>query len=104
MNRIRVSTLTASALTIIPAVAWAAGTTSLPTASVSGVTATSPVVRSTAAIVVSATVAATFDSNSGPTTVQTSCTSCAKGGNYCGTGNTSVKSQQVLTTTTVTIG
>jgi hypothetical protein len=73
----------------------------LPSVSVSGVTATSPVLRSTAGIAVSATVASTFDSNS--STPSTNYASCNNGNNYCGTNNSTVKSQKVVTTTAITV-
>jgi hypothetical protein len=83
--------------------AFAAGTASLPAALVSNVTVTSPVVRSTPAITVSAEVTPSFDVDSGPFTA-TSCSVCNAGNNFCGYGSNAVKSQQVLTTTTTTVG
>jgi hypothetical protein len=70
---------------------------------VTGVTATSPVLRSTGAIAVSAIVTATFDSATGPTTVQTSCDACNPGNTFCGTGQSTYKSKQVLTTTNTSV-
>jgi len=75
----------------------------LPSASVGGVTATSPVVRATTEIAVAATVTPTFDASSGPTTVQTSCTACNNNNLFCATSNNTVKSKQVLTTTTIAV-
>ena len=102
MDRIRVRISALLALTIASAGAYAAGTT-LPSATVSVISTTSPVVRSTPAIAVSAMVTPTFDANSGPTTVQTACTSCSKGNNFCGSGNSAVKTQQGLTTTSIAV-
>jgi len=79
---------------------FAANTT--PSVSVSGVTASSPVLRSTAGITVSATVTPTYDTGSGPTTVTTTCKSNG-GNNNCGTGNPNVTDQTVAATTTITI-
>jgi hypothetical protein len=76
----------------------------LPNAVVSNVTTTSPVLRSTPNIAVSATVTPAFDANSGPTTVVTGCSACNPGNNFCGYGSNAVKSQQVLTTTTTSVG
>src|SRR2546422_8978539 len=81
-----------------------AATAPLPTATVSNVTLPpSIVVRTTPYIAVAATVKPAFDVNSGPTSVQTSCGSCASGNQFCSTGNSSIKSQQVLNTTTITV-
>src|SRR5438128_196625 len=86
-----------------------AATPTLPAAVVGNVTASSsatasmPVVRATRGVQVAATVTPTFDSSSGPTTVQTSCSSCSKGDSFCGTQNTLVKSKQVLTTTAINV-
>jgi hypothetical protein len=89
---------------VISTAAFGAGSngTTLPSATVSGVTTTSPVLRSTPDIAVSAAVASSFDVPS-TTTVQSSCGSCSKGNNFCGTANTAVKTQQLLTTTAVTV-
>src|SRR5439155_23601489 len=89
------------ALGLLPASDYADPTTQ-PSVSVSGVTATAPVLRLTTNIGVSATLAATYDSSSGPSdSTQTS--SCNPGNNNCGTGNGAVKSRKVVTTTTVTV-
>jgi hypothetical protein len=96
--------LFAAALIMVSATGVAvAATTTLPAAVVSNVTTTSPVLRSTPNIAVSATVTPTFDSNSGPT-VTTSCFVCNPDNSYCGYGSNAVKSQQVLTMTTSTVG
>ena len=58
----RIRSLLVAAAVAAPAFAAGPG---LPTVSVSGVTATSPVLRSTPGIAVSATVNATFDVNGG---------------------------------------
>jgi hypothetical protein len=93
----RYTTLLTGVLIALPAFA-----ATLPSVSVTGVTATSPVLRSTASIGVSATVTPTFDSGSGPTSVTTTCKSNG-GNNNCGTGNALVTDQTVITTTTVTV-
>jgi hypothetical protein len=95
----RYTTLLTGVLIALPAFA---ATASLPSVAVSGVTATSPVLRSTPGIAVSATVTATFDINSGPTAT-TANNSCKLNNNYCGTGNSAVTDQTVVTTTTVTV-
>jgi hypothetical protein len=77
--------------------------TTLPSVSVSGVTATSPVVTSTPNIAVSATVTSAFDTSS-PPTANTQCSSCNNGNSFCGTNNNSIKTQKVVTTTTTTVG
>lgn len=81
---------------------FAASTPTLPYATVTGVTATSPVVRSTPGIAISALVTTYFDTNPAPSTA-TTCNACNNSNNYCGTGNAAVKSQQVVTTTTTTV-
>jgi hypothetical protein len=77
-------------------------TTSLPSVSVSSVTATSPVVRLTEGIDILATVTPKYDSDSGPTTTTVN-NNCRSNNNYCGTGNNSVTDQTVATTTTVKV-
>jgi hypothetical protein len=80
-----------------------AATVTLPSASVSSVTATSPVVRSTGAIAVSAVVAVTFYANTGPS-ITTTCDACKANNNYCNSGNSAVKSLQTVTSTSTTVG
>lgn len=94
------------ALPLALGTAYAAPAT-LPSVSVSGVTVTSPVLRSTATatppdIQVAATVASAFDTNSS-TSSNPSYTSCNNGNNYCGTNDSSVKSKKVVITTDVTV-
>jgi hypothetical protein len=103
-NRIRTTGTLARriTLTIASGCVSMAATAVLPSASVGTVSVTSPVVRATAQIAVSATVTATFDSNSGPV-VTSSCSSCNKGDSYCGTGNSAVKSQSIVTSTSTTV-
>src|SRR5690349_17241853 len=75
----------------------------LPAGTVTVLSTTSPVVRSTPGIAVTASVTATFDSNSAPV-VTTSCNACNNGNNFCGTGNTAAKSQQVVTSSSTAVG
>ncbi len=79
---------------------FAAGPT-LPSVTVSGVTASSPVLRSTGGIAVAATVTATFDSNS--STPTTDFTGCNNGNSFCLTNDSNIKSKKVVTTTDVTV-
>src|SRR5882724_8139447 len=84
------------------AVAFAARAVSLPSATVTVLTTTSPVVRSTPAIAISAAVSTSFDSNSGPVTA-TTCGPCNPGNTFCATGSNLVKSQQTITTTSTSV-
>jgi hypothetical protein len=81
---------------------YAAPPATLPSVTVTGVTATSPVLRSTSNIAVSATVTSTFDINSS-TTPSPDYSSCNIGNNFCGTGDSTIKSKKVVTTTDVTV-
>src|SRR5438876_3950310 len=89
------------ALLVAVAVATSFAAT-LPSVTVSSVTATSPVLRSTAEIDVSAKVTSTFDTDN-TTFVTTTCTSNG-GNNYCVTGDPIVTDQTVTTATIVTVG
>lgn len=102
MSRLRISFIVVVAVLLVASTTFGA-VASLPSVSVSGVTATSPVLRASAGIAVSANVTSTFDTNSGPTTIETSCSSCNNGNHFCGTDNSAYGSMQVLTTTSITV-
>jgi hypothetical protein len=74
----------------------------VPSVSVTGVTVTSPVVRSTAEVQVSAAVSAVFDVNS-ETSAPPKNTNCRQNNNFCGTGNPAVTDQTVETRTSVVV-
>jgi hypothetical protein len=86
---------------VAPTKMTAVPSATLPTVSVSAVTATSPVLLSTSQIDVNATVTAMFDTDS--TTPSTGSTGCNNGNTFCGTGDSTVKSKKVVTTTQVTV-
>jgi hypothetical protein len=92
--------LAAGLALVAPTKMTAAGPT-LPTVTVSGVTATSPVLQSTSQIDVNANVTATFDTNS--TTPSNVFTGCNNGNDFCSTLDGTVKSKKVVTTAVVTV-